>query len=94
VPWALVSDRDVIGDKVVAMACELCKEIEADWRRATHVGVTVRTRSFFTQVKTGKLPEVTTDPKIVEAGARAVLARFDINRPVRLLGVRLDLALD
>jgi DNA polymerase IV len=56
------------------------------------VGVTVRTRSFFTQVKTCKLPEVTIDPRIVEAGARAALARFEINRPVRLLGVRLDLA--
>jgi DNA polymerase-4 len=75
------------------MARGLCAEIIADGRQATHVGVTVRTRSFFTQVKTGKLPEVTSDPDVVEAGARAVLARFDIQRPVRLLGVRLDLAL-
>ena len=63
------------------------------WAQATHVGVTVRTRSFFTQINTCKLPEVTSDPDVVEAGARAVLARFDIQRPVRLLGVRLDLAL-
>jgi DNA polymerase-4 len=83
---------DVIGDEVATMARELCAEIAADGRQVTHVGVTVRTRSFFTQVKTGKLPEVTTDPEIVEAGARAVLERFDIKRPVRLLGVRLDLA--
>jgi DNA polymerase-4 len=76
------------------MARELCVEVKADGRQVTHVGVTVRTRSFFTQVKTGKLPEVTTDPKLIEAGARTVLARFDINRPVRLLGVRLDLAMD
>jgi DNA polymerase-4 len=88
-----LADPDTIAGEVAAMARELCEEIRADGRRATHVGVTVRTRSFFTQVKTGKLPEATTDPKIVEAGARAVLARFDINRPVRLLGVRLDLAL-
>jgi DNA polymerase IV len=63
------------------------------WAQATHVGVTVRTRSFFTQINTGKLPEVTSDPDVVEAGAQTVLARFDIQRPVRLLGVRLDLAL-
>jgi DNA polymerase IV len=88
-----LTDPDVIGDEVAAMARELCEEIKADGRQATHVGVTVRTRSFFTQVKTGKLPEVTTDPRTIEASARAVLARFDINRPVRLLGVRLDLAL-
>ena len=74
------------------MARELCAEINADGRQVTHVGVTVRTRSFFTQVKTGKLPEVTTDPRVVEASALAVLGRFDLNRPVRMLGVRLDLA--
>jgi DNA polymerase-4 len=89
-----LTDADAIGDEVAAMARDLCAAIKAEGRQVTHVGVTVRTRSFFTQVKTGKLPEVTTDPEIVQAGARAVLARFDIKRPVRLLGVRLDLAPD
>jgi DNA polymerase IV len=87
-----LTDADAIGQEVAAMARELCAEIKADGRQVTHVGVTVRTRSFFTRVKTGKLSEATTDPKIIEAGARAVLARFEIDRPVRLLGVRLDLA--
>jgi DNA polymerase IV len=87
-----LTDPDDIGHEVAAMARELCAEIKADGRQVTHVGVTVRTRSFFTQVKTSKLPEVTTDQRIIEAGARAVLARFEIDRPVRLLGVRLDLA--
>jgi DNA polymerase IV len=87
-----LTDPNAIGQEVAAMARELCAEIKADGRQVTHVGVTVRTRSFFTQVRTGKLPEVTTDPKIIEAVARAVLVRFEIDRPVRLLGVRLDLA--
>jgi len=89
-----LTDADAIGDEVARMARDLCAAIKAEGRQVTHVGVTVRTRSFFTQVKTGKLPEVTTDPEIVQAGARAVFARFDIKRPVRLLGVRLDLAPD
>ena len=87
-----LTDADEIGQEVAAMAHELCEEIKTDGRQVTHVGVTVRTRSFFTQIKTSKLAEVTTDPMIIEAGALAVLARFEINRPVRLLGVRLDLA--
>ena len=87
-----LTEPSAIADQVAAMARELCAEVAADGRRVTHVGVTVRTRSFFTQVKTGKLPETTTDPAIVEAGARRVLDRFEITRPVRLLGVRLDLA--
>ncbi|MGH3339507.1 MAG: DNA polymerase IV, partial [Propionibacteriaceae bacterium] len=88
-----LTDTAVVADQVATMARELAVEVSTDGRQVARVGVTVRTQTFFTQVKTGKLPEVTTDPEIVEAGARAVLARFDINRPVRLLGVRLDLAL-
>jgi DNA polymerase IV len=86
-----LTDTAAIADQVVAMARELTAEVTADGRLVTHVGVTVRTKTFFTQIKTGKLPEPTTDPDIVEAGARRVLARFEITRPVRLLGVRLDL---
>jgi DNA polymerase-4 len=86
-----LTDTAAIADQVAAMARELTAEVTADGRLVTHVGVTVRTKTFFTQIKTGKLPEPTTDPDIVEAGARRVLARFEITRPVRLLGVRLDL---
>jgi DNA polymerase IV len=81
----------VIAEHVAAMARELTAEVTSNGRLVTHVGVTIRTRSFFTQVKTGKLPEITSDPDVVEAGARRVLIRFEITRPVRLLGVRLDL---
>jgi DNA polymerase-4 len=86
-----LTDTAAIADQVAAMARELTAEVTADGRLVTHVGVTVRTKTFFTQIKIGKLPEPTTDPDIVEAGARRVLARFEITRPVRLLGVRLDL---
>jgi len=87
-----LTDPRAIADQVSAMARDLCADIINDGRQATHVGVTVRTRTFFTQVKTGKLPEATTDAELVAAAARRVLARFEITRPVRLLGVRLDLA--
>ena len=87
-----LTDTTVIADQVATMARELAVEVSTDGRQVTHVGVTVRTHTFFTQVKTGKLAEVTTDPDIVEQGARRVLSRFEISRPVRLLGVRVDLA--
>jgi DNA polymerase-4 len=86
-----LTDAAVIADHVASMARELTAEVSADNRLVTHVGVTVRTKTFFTQVKTGKLPEITSDPDLVEAGARRVLAGFEITRPIRLLGVRLDL---
>jgi DNA polymerase-4 len=57
----------------------------------THVAVKVRTSTFFTRTKSGKLPAPTTDSEAVAAHALTVLARFDLFRPVRLLGVRVML---
>jgi DNA polymerase IV len=90
-PEDLVDPRRIAGE-VTRMADELCREVAADGRQVTHVGVLVRTATFFTQVKTGKLAGPTTDADAVAAGAVRVLQRFEITRPVRLLGVRLDLA--
>jgi DNA polymerase-4 len=38
------------------------------------------------------LPSPSTDPAEVVVAARAALDRFELDRPVRLLGVRVDLA--
>jgi DNA polymerase-4 len=59
----------------------------------THVAVKVRTATFFTRTKISKLPAPTTDPVVVAAMASTVLDRFAIDRPVRLLGVRVVLEL-
>ena len=53
----------------------------------------VRTATFFTRTKISKLPEPTTDPAEVAAKALEVLARFEVDRPIRLLGVRVVLEL-
>ena len=65
----------------------------ADGRTVTHVAVKVRTATFFTRTKISKLPEPTTDPAEVVRVARLVLDRFELDRPVRLLGVRVVLEL-
>ena len=57
----------------------------------THVAVKVRTSTFFTRSKISKLPEPTTDPAEVARAALSVLDRFELFRPVRLLGVRVEL---
>ncbi len=87
-----LTDPDEIRRQIGVLAREVCAEVFADGRVVTHVGVVVRTASFFTQVKTGKLAAPTADPEPVVEGALVVLDRFEITRPVRLLGVRVDLA--
>lgn len=87
-----IEDRAEIGAQVARLAAEVAAEITAAGRIATRVAVTVRTSTFYTRSKQAKLPEPTTDiPTIVEAALR-VLDRFPLDRPVRLLGVRLELA--
>ena len=76
---------------VVRMARAVTAEVVADGRVVTHVAVKLRSASFFTRTKIGKLPEPTTDPDTVAAHARVVLARFDLDRPLRLIGVRVML---
>ena len=66
------------------------ESVVAEGRRVTHVAVKVRTATFFTRTKISKLPEPTTDPTVVAQTALVVLDRFELDRPVRLLGVRVD----
>jgi DNA polymerase-4 len=57
----------------------------------THVAVKVRTGTFFTRTKITKLAGPTADAAEVARVARMVLDRFDLDRPIRLLGVRVML---
>jgi DNA polymerase-4 len=64
-------------------------------RQVIRVAVKVRSSSFFTQTREAKLPGgPTTDPDVIARAALSVLAKFELKRPVRLLGVRADLHLD
>ena len=90
--------RDEGHDVIVAvnatearLAREVTQAVVEEGRRVTHVAVKVRTASFATSSKIAKLDEVSTDPDVVAAKALVVLDRFTIERPIRLLGVRVQL---
>ena len=88
-----LTDRADIERTVARLATELTESVVAEGRRVTHVSVKVRTATFFTRTKISKLPEPTTDAADVTAMAAAVLDRFELDRPIRLLGVRVVLEL-
>lgn len=87
-----LTDVDAIRAQITVLAREVLDQVVAEERLVTQVGVILRTSTFFTQTKTGRLALATTEPEPVIAKALEVLGRFEISRPVRLLGVRLDLA--
>jgi DNA polymerase-4 len=88
-----LTDRREIDEQVRQLARAVTESVVAEGRRVTHVAVKVRTKTFYTRTKISKLAEATTDPETVEQRAAVVLDRFELDRPIRLLGVRVMLQL-
>jgi DNA polymerase-4 len=86
-----LTDPAEIRAHVVELAQDVATEVLTAGHTVTHVGVTVRTASFWTRTRAMKLPSPTRDPADIPPAALTVLERFTITRPIRLLGVRLDL---
>jgi DNA polymerase-4 len=87
-----LTDRSEIERHVAELAREVSASVVADGRVITHVAVKLRTASFFTRTKISKLDGPTTGAEVVAARALVVLDRFELDRPIRLLGVRVVLA--
>ncbi|KKW66031.1 DNA polymerase IV [Mycolicibacterium elephantis] len=87
-----LTDRSEMDSAVVDLAQRTLAEVVEHDRIVTRVAVTVRTKTFYTRTKIRKLPAPTVDPQIVTATALDLLNQFELDRPVRLLGVGLELA--
>jgi DNA polymerase-4 len=86
-----LTDRDEMNSAVIELAQRALSEVVAESRIVTRVAVTVRTATFYTRTKIRKLDAPTTDADVIVAAALRVLDLFELDRPVRLLGVRLEL---
>lgn len=86
-----LTDRAEIAARLGALTRETAAEVDAAGRSVHRVAVTVRAAPFFTSTRAAALPAPTRDAAVIERTALALLERFDPGRPVRLIGVRLDL---
>lgn len=87
-----VGDGDEIRRRLVDLTRDLTDELGDDGRPAVRVIVKVRFAPFFTSTHGAPLPEPTADPAAIRAAALRALERFELDRPVRLLGVRVEFA--
>jgi DNA polymerase-4 len=87
-----LTERTEIDAAVVDLARQTLAEIVDQGRVVTRVAVTVRTKTFFTRTKIRKLPSAGTDSTVITHTALQLLDEFELDRPIRLLGVRLELA--
>ena len=84
-----LTDHDEMRRETERIARELFADLPED-RSVMRVTVKLRTSSFFTSTHGRKLPEPTRDVAIIVEAALEALGRFDLDRPVRLLGVRAE----
>lgn len=86
-----IRDPSDVRRRVATLARELASELAKGTRPVARVVVKVRFAPFDTHSHGVKLPEPTLDAATIEAGAMSALDRFDLRRPVRLVGVRAEL---
>jgi len=87
-----IVDPDEIRREVVGLARQLAEDLKDEGRPVDRVVVKVRFAPFFTSTHGVPLPEPSLEADALQAGALAALAKFDLDRPVRLLGVRAELS--
>jgi DNA polymerase-4 len=87
-----LTDRAEIDSAVIELAQNTLTEIVEQGRIVTRVAVTVRTKTFYTRTKIRKLVSPSIDANVITRTALDLLDLFELDRPIRLLGVRLELA--
>lgn len=86
-----VEDPAVISAEVTRMTRRLSEHSVSSDRPVSGVTVKVRFAPFVTRTSSRRLSEPSTGAEAIVKAATVALARFDLNRPVRLVGVKVDL---
>ena len=86
-----LTDLEEIRRETIRLADAVLDDLRREERPATHITVKVRFAPFFTSTHGVTLDEPTMAPDTLRAAALRALQRFDLDRPVRLLGVRAEM---
>ena len=86
-----LEDWEQVAAEVRALTRRVVADIDREGRPAARVGIKVRFKPFITVTRSLTLPAPTNDPEVLAEAAVALLDRVDQDRPVRLLGVRLEM---
>jgi DNA polymerase-4 len=88
-----LTDKGEISAHVAQLATQVAEDAVAAGRTVVRVSVKVRFTPFLTRTRQSKLPAPTTDAAGLSRAALTVLDRFELTRPIRLLGVAVDYAM-
>ena len=80
-----------IAEEVRTLTRQVLADIDKEGRPAARVGLKLRYRPFITVSRSLTLAEPSNDPEVLADAAVSLLERVEQERPVRLLGVRLEM---
>ncbi len=86
-----LEDWDRIAEEVRALTRQVKDDIDKEGRPAARVGLKLRYKPFFTVSRSKTLAQPTSDVDVLAEEAVSLLERVEHDRPVRLLGVRLEM---
>ncbi|QTJ65286.1 DNA polymerase IV [Rhodococcus sp. ZPP] len=86
-----LDDWSAVTEEIRRLAVRVREDIVAENRPAVRVALKVRYAPFITRTTSKALPQPTFDVDIICDAAAALVDRFDHDREVRLLGVRLEM---
>jgi DNA polymerase-4 len=87
-----LTDVEAMRREVTALTSGVLTDVAAEGRPVVRVTLKVRYRPFLTRTYGRKIPE-TSDPAAVHEVALALAGRIEPGRPVRLLGVHLEMTM-
>jgi DNA polymerase-4 len=82
---------DAVPQELRTLTARVVEDIDREGRPAARVGIKVRYRPFNTVSRSLTLPEPSNDSTLLADAAVSLLDRVEHDRPVRLLGVRLEM---
>ncbi|TCC15776.1 DNA polymerase IV [Kribbella speibonae] len=85
-----LADQAAVERELRRIALEVTREVVAEGRTIQRVAVKVRFINFYTPIKSRKLKTPTQDPEVIATTTLEILQKFTLNRPIRLLGVRVE----
>ncbi len=84
---ANVSDMETLRETLSRLAASVCKGLAGEQTSGRTITVKLRLAPFRTRTRSRTLALPTCDPDIVAATAHELLERFELDAPVRLVGV-------
>jgi DNA polymerase IV len=86
-----LTDWDQVQGEIRALAERVADDLRSEGRPAIRVAIKVRYAPFFTHTRSVTLPGPTTEPTEITSAALALAGKLDRDRPIRLLGVRVEM---